>query len=81
MRKKLLAASAVAAGAVAMAGLGAGTASAHGDGNTTLVNGDIVDMDKLCVPIAQWHWNGPLNILSDAAPNGKCIIGDGTLSY
>ncbi|RII13358.1 hypothetical protein DSC45_23700 [Streptomyces sp. YIM 130001] len=63
-----------------MAGLGACSASAHGDPGAVLINGDVADMDKLCVPIAQWHWNGPLNTLSDAAPN-ECIIGDDTLSY
>lgn len=43
----------------------AGVASAHGDGNTALVNGDVIDVDKVCVDVVNWKAHGLLSVLSE----------------
>jgi len=73
---KLLAGAAVA---VALVGGTAGTASAAGDGDNAphstapvaaLINGDINVLNNLCA--LPWHWDGPLQILTDNAPYQAC---------
>lgn len=60
MRKSLVTVGA----AIAMVGGASGVASAHGDGNTALVNGDVVDVDKVCVSVLDWKAHGLVSVLS-----------------
>lgn len=79
--KKIMAAAALSVAGVAAA---AGTASAadyHDDAPHStapvgaLINGDIVDVNgdvlsDLCV--APWHWDGPIQVLTDNGPYQAC---------
>lgn len=83
MKNKLIAAAGLGVVAVAAA---AGTASAapmddhnnapHSVGDTTaLINGDLVEvngdiLDDTCV--APWHWDGPIQVLTDNGPYQAC---------
>ena len=77
-----------AAAALAVAGVAAatGSAAAHDNGDSAphsqgtvgfaLVNGDVSVADDACV--APWHWDGPVQVLTDSAPYQACQDEGGT---
>lgn len=71
----------VAVAGLAVAGLAvmAGPASAHGMGDAAphstaptaaLINGDVNVLNGLCA--LPWHWDGPIQVLTDSAPYQAC---------
>lgn len=79
MSKVIHRASAAVALSVAGVGLMAGSAVAHDNGDraphstapvTGLVNGDVNVLNDLCV--APWHWDGPIQVLTDNGPYQAC---------
>jgi len=83
--RMILAAAALAAAAL---GLSAGAASADDNGDqaphstapvgVTLVNGDVSVADDACV--APWHWDGPVQVITDNGPYQACQDPGGTQS-
>lgn len=77
MKKKLL-----AAAVLSVAGLAASAAPAlaHDNGDSAphstgtvgvaLINGDVSVLDDACV--APWHWDGPVQVLTDNGPYQAC---------
>lgn len=77
MNKKLL-----TAAALSVAGLAASAAPAvaHDNGDhaphsqgtvgAALINGDVNVLNDACV--APWHWDGPIQVLTDNAPYQAC---------
>lgn len=72
---------AAAVGALGAAGLGlmASPAAAHGNGDQAphstapvagLINGDVNVLNDAC--IAPWHWDGPIQVLTDNGSYQAC---------
>lgn len=85
--KKVMAAAALGVAGVAAATGTATAADAHDDAPHSnapvgaLINGDVVDVNgdvlsDLCV--APWHWDGPIQVLTDNGPYQACQEGGGT---
>lgn len=81
MSKAIRRASAAVALSVAGIGLMAGPAAAHDNGdhaphNTApvgglvVLNGDVNVLNDVCA--APWHWDGPIQVLTDNAPYQAC---------